>query len=349
MRAAESTIFAMAFLNELLAAGKAGSIPQNLAESVFRDVLVDTIESFGKEQQEVDSSKRRKLFDNTEDRYWRRSRRTESDTQEPDLTRAEHLATLLCHCLSLDLGGFALQICDSMMREYTRCNASDFDRAHIPVLLSLARKFRDKEIDLENSDMKDLYRTCLAAYEERAVGLEPLLPADWTHAPVSCRCSDCLELSAFLANPTMKTGRFSKKERTRSHLQRAVSNRGYLFTTEMRGSPYTLVITKTHQSFNNQLKAWRTRVAQAKSHMENMGEANLKILLGDRFDDIWEFTAIKRNDWSRKALGEMRPADAQNAVKQKVSVKESSVSAPAAKGPDASNEVVPKPEVVDLA
>ena len=69
---------------------------------------------------------------------------------------------------------------------------------------------------------------------------------------LSCTCTDCRELSAFLANPDERQHRFAVRKDRRRHLHQIIdSNRCDLtHVTEHRGSPHTLVCTTTMASYD---------------------------------------------------------------------------------------------------
>ena len=71
------------------------------------------------------------------------------------------------------------------------------------------------------------------------------------------------ELAAFARNPVEKTHRFSVRKDRRRHLHEAI--RGYdldmTHVTARKGSPYTLVCTKTRRGYERRLKQYRSDLA----------------------------------------------------------------------------------------
>jgi len=92
---------------------------------------------------------------------------------------------------------------------------------------------------------------CRSALESR-VAQVPQKPADYRRpAKLSCSCSDCRELSRFLAKANEPVHRFSVRKDRRRHLHQIIQqhNCDLKHVTERRGSPYTLVCTKTNASY----------------------------------------------------------------------------------------------------
>ncbi len=80
----------------------------------------------------------------------------------------------------------------------------------------------------------------------------PVKPADYRRpAKLSCHCGDCRELSAFLADPEEAVHRFRVRKERRQHLHQIIDRHGCDLThiTDRRGSPQTLVCTKTTASY----------------------------------------------------------------------------------------------------
>jgi hypothetical protein len=86
----------------------------------------------------------------------------------------------------------------------------------------------------------------------------PKEPADWRReAATGCSCGDCKELSRFLKDPKTQTLRLALAKGRRQHLHQVIEQKKLDTThvTERRGSPHTLVCTKTTASYQEALKA----------------------------------------------------------------------------------------------
>ncbi len=87
----------------------------------------------------------------------------------------------------------------------------------------------------------------------------PAEPTDWAMpAEVRCDCEDCVALLAFCRDPDKRVGRFSVRKDRRKHIHRTID--GYRLDldheTERKGSPYTLVCTKTRNGHRRRLREY---------------------------------------------------------------------------------------------
>ncbi|MCI0541283.1 MAG: hypothetical protein L0Z50_39285, partial [Verrucomicrobiales bacterium] len=103
-----------------------------------------------------------------------------------------------------------------------------------------------------------LLQHCLA--ELRAATAHPIEPpADWKRdAKLGCKCEDCVALSRFLRDPAQRVGRFPLKKERRKHLHRQIDKHrcDVKHVTERKGSPQTLVCTKTQDSYERRRKQY---------------------------------------------------------------------------------------------
>jgi hypothetical protein len=91
---------------------------------------------------------------------------------------------------------------------------------------------------------------CRIALESR-VAAPPQKPLDFRRgADLSCKCRDCQALAEFLADPEKPQARFPMAKTRRQHLHGVIDSHRCDCThvTERRGSPQTLVCTKTTAS-----------------------------------------------------------------------------------------------------
>jgi hypothetical protein len=92
---------------------------------------------------------------------------------------------------------------------------------------------------------------------ERATARRPTPPTDWARpAAIGCKCEFCARLSAFLADPANEVGRIPAREDVRDHLTGIIRQYGCDVTAalERRGSPYSLLLTKTTGSYDRAVK-----------------------------------------------------------------------------------------------
>ena len=92
---------------------------------------------------------------------------------------------------------------------------------------------------------------------ESATAKHPVPPTDWARpADVACKCQYCAQLKAFLADPANEVGRIPAREDMRQHLIGIIDRHqcDVKHTLERKGSPYSLVLTKTNGSFERAVK-----------------------------------------------------------------------------------------------
>ena len=88
-----------------------------------------------------------------------------------------------------------------------------------------------------------------------ALSLDP--PSDWSRpAKLSCHCSQCNDLSYFLANSMQSEWRYKAAQAKRTHLQTTIRDSAcdIDFHTDEKGRPYTLVCRKNHNSYSSRVK-----------------------------------------------------------------------------------------------
>ena len=92
---------------------------------------------------------------------------------------------------------------------------------------------------------------------ESATAQHPVPPPDWARpADVACECEYCAQLKAFLADPANEVGRIPAREDMRQHLIGIIDRHqcDVKHSLERKGSPYSLVLTKTTGSFERAVK-----------------------------------------------------------------------------------------------
>jgi len=109
----------------------------------------------------------------------------------------------------------------------------------------------------------------------RGAALQPLIaapprpPPDWARVGVtSCDCADCVMLDAFLRDPRRERERFPLRKDRRLHLHRIIDHEQLDTThqTERRGSPHTLVCTKTDGSYRRACERHRGDITRRERH-----------------------------------------------------------------------------------
>lgn len=96
---------------------------------------------------------------------------------------------------------------------------------------------------------------------ELATAREPAPPTDWARpadVDLDCTCDLCARLKTFLADGALAVVKIRASEDLREHLSRKIDRRrcDVKHDLERRGSPYSLVLTKTTGSFDRALERY---------------------------------------------------------------------------------------------
>ncbi len=115
-----------------------------------------------------------------------------------------------------------------------------------------------------------LWENCARFVLERSEH-PPEAPRDWRqNANIACSCADCRELRAFANDPVEQVHRFRIRMDRRRHLHGIIQSHGLDMTheTERKGSPQTLVCTKTRQSYRRRCEQYEKDI----SALETLGQ-----------------------------------------------------------------------------
>jgi hypothetical protein len=275
----------VAFLAGLSDSELRGEIPEDVANTLFRDITADLADSAFSLDTLVPDLAERKQRSAPISHFMS----TVSADPEPvvDQESSRNIAAFLCACQELKLNAELDQIVKKLLTEMKTAQLELFHSVYIPLLKLLVKRFSEKAT-INSSPFQPLFRQILCHYIFRYVEAEPTPPRDWKQATVRCNCVDCQSLNRFLASPTEKVGRFSVAKKRRQHLHSVLdeARSGCTHETERRGSPQTLVVTKTRAKHQAARKAWATRCGVAKKHLEELGAEALKGLLGDMYIPI---------------------------------------------------------------
>jgi hypothetical protein len=88
----------------------------------------------------------------------------------------------------------------------------------------------------------------------------PNVPMNWRQdVKPACNCEDCRALNVFAHDAKEQVGRFRVRQDRRQHLQDAIGQRDLdmTYVTDPKGSPQTLVCTKTRRTYQRQCKQYR--------------------------------------------------------------------------------------------
>jgi hypothetical protein len=170
-------------------------------------------------------------------------------TQKAKPADAAMLADLLDTLADLGVPQLRSTACDAVV-----ANESLFDPATliVPALETLRERGSDStSIDPE---FQRLWRYAAEFLLKRSEQ-PPSAPTDWRQdVKLSCKCEDCRGLQAFALDAETQVARFRVRQDRRQHLHHQIEQHGLDMThvTERKGSPQTLVCTKTRRTFQRQ-------------------------------------------------------------------------------------------------
>ena len=121
-----------------------------------------------------------------------------------------------------------------------------------------------------------LWRHCFAFLLARSE-FPPPSPLDWRQqVTLSCRCEDCIALQSFALDPRLREQRFRIRQDRRQHLHHQIEQHGLDMShvTERKGSPQTLVCSKTRESYRRQCRQHAEDVAGMRA-LQALGNAAL--------------------------------------------------------------------------
>ena len=129
------------------------------------------------------------------------------------------------------------------------------DDCQVPCLKSLI-PWSQKEFGSVHPQLVS-WLACVRQQLESATAEQPVPPSDWARpANVACKCQYCAQLKAFLADPTNELIHIPAREDMRQHLISIIHSQecDVKHTVERKGSPYSLVLTKTNGSFERSVQ-----------------------------------------------------------------------------------------------
>jgi hypothetical protein len=123
----------------------------------------------------------------------------------------------------------------------------------------------------------------------------PEAPKDWRQlVTLTCPCKECRALQAFARDAKVQVARFSVRQDLRQHIEYAIDRQGIdmTYVTEAKGSPHTLICTKTRRTYQRQCEQYKTDIqsiaALIKAHPDSpdacMALASRMVEACQRFD-----------------------------------------------------------------
>ena len=137
----------------------------------------------------------------------------------------------------------------------------DMDRCLVPA----SRKLIQQHVGPDSAAVARLRSACTEHLRTRiAIPVAP--PKDFARAnSLTCSCPNCSTLGQFLADPSLASWSLKAAEHSRSHVQSTIRNShcDVDTTTERKGSPHRLIVTKNQASYER-------LAAQRREDLENL-------------------------------------------------------------------------------
>lgn len=123
--------------------------------------------------------------------------------------------------------------------------------AHLKAIFSLAKRFSKQPEKKISTAFVGWLKACQSELESRTASPQQP-PIDFQRsARMGCTCADCQHVAAFLKDPNTKQLRYPVAKQRRQHLHGQIDSNQLDLThvTDRRGTPQTLVLTKTIASY----------------------------------------------------------------------------------------------------
>jgi len=283
---------AIAFLTGLFPANVHDSVPENVAHTIFKDVIVDILAGFSLE-----------AFKNTiiEDRNKRKpkSKCANGSTTlppeppiAPDKVNSRNIALLLLDCLILSLDSELDELISSLCNEVEEtCRAYPklFEYIYIPVLKQLNNLIQETDNKASHVRFRYPFQKILNMYIIWYLHREP--PIVWTFPPLKCCFGNCTGINAFLQAPNQKVREIPLLYKDAvATVENELEKIGCTYVTDRE--THRIIITKPNGKCSAAGEAWKLRHEIAKNHLESFGEP-LKDLLGEHYDSIMSLRVEK--------------------------------------------------------
>lgn len=185
------------------------------------------------------------------------------------------LAKLYGECVAHDLKSCASHLLQQLENQMTELKAEEAQGLFLPFLRHLTAVLDYRKVLLDELEIQTVYRM-LTSYLFTSMGDDPVSPTYWTRQATSCKCDKCTPVNRFLRAPDQPVGRFPMAERYRRHVEEHLMHLVGRFLlrchTECRGSPHTLVVTKTNDSWEHKRETWRETRATLLHEIQELGD-----------------------------------------------------------------------------
>ena len=211
----------------------------------------------------------------------------------------------------------------------------------LPFLARLIKEIQKHSQTFDKQIMQELFIKALTAYRDDYAGEYPQPPQDWSLKGTGCSCADCEDATGFLQSQR-KEWRFKAVQRRRQHIEILLDEKTVMKTTEHRGSPQTLVVTKNGNDLGGRINKWNARAREIRTVLDIFQQSDLKTILGDAYD-AKGMACLKPNAQpsQRQPLQSLQQAPAASQPQHRFETSQPSKTIPAKrKSEDAAGEVI---------
>ena len=212
------------------------------------------------------------------------------------------LSALLRLCEKLELYNAIQELLQPIVRIARSAGVGDHTEFLIPLLQFLSHDLAVSQNSLQH--YQTLFQDALLSLIKDYVGFKPTPSKDWSREKAKDKCNhpssnsiyersqgicdDCSALNDFLVAPDRSEWRFKAAGDRRKRIDN--QHYGLDFTTSLDKSekPFTLIVSKTDDSYRNTLKAWNGRCQFSISTFDKIGQEKLKMMLAGSYDAIVE-------------------------------------------------------------
>ena len=219
--------------------------------------------------------------------YYGATAGAESSPHTTPNSLANLTASLVLNLVAIGAGPELDKFADVIHDGIGQAEGPDLAMLWLPFLQDLSSKLQAIGGDeLANPRYQRVFAPIIRHTKKKYVGPRPEREG-LARKPVPCGCADCSALNAFLRDPARQGGRFAVNQRRRTHLHRKLDEAGVDCThvTQEVGSPYTLVVTKTHRQHGGRCKAWEDRCGWMAGALGEMA-GTLAVVVRDDVGDI---------------------------------------------------------------
>ena len=283
----EDASFTFAFVHELSKATDQGKLDRESFVTAFKEIMKDIFHGLDL------SGEPKEVYPDDLVHYPNLSGIAKPKMHKNVALSYEDLLTTHRLCLDLKIPLNYTMLMGIMLQESSNVGLQYFHTLLLPFLHGVVQQLKERNIELTRDDWRHAIIGILHLYVMRYVWNEPDKPIDWRKDRQGCgKSADCPELGAFLESPTEQIKQFKMIKERRLHLERRLPHTDektcdLTATTDRRGQPQTLVITKAHAKYKYDHREWSKRATQAKRKLREVAsEEDLEIILGDKFDKI---------------------------------------------------------------